>query len=115
MSLSVHVSSDDGVVVVALAGTADAAMVAPLQAPLSEALADTRLLVLDLDGLTGVDADSLRAVIVALLEEARGGQLRIVAPDPDLRGRLAAARIHHLVAVHPSVGDAIYADDPAGR
>ena len=109
MSLSIRATSIDGVMVVALAGTADATMLSPLQAPLSEALADTPLVILDLDQPDGgIDVDALRALLVGLLDEARGGELRIAARDPELRRELAMARIHHLVAVHETVADATH-------
>jgi hypothetical protein len=45
VSLSVHVTTNDDTVSVALAGAADAGMLTPLHAPLTEALADARVLV----------------------------------------------------------------------
>jgi anti-anti-sigma factor len=104
--LSIRASSNDGVMVVTLAGTADAAMLSPLQAPLAEALADTPIVILDLDEPDGIDVDALRALLIRLLDEARGGELRIATRDPELRRALATARIHHLVAVHETVADA---------
>lgn len=106
MSMSVQTISNNGVVTVALAGAADAAMLAPLQAALADALAEARLLVLDLDEITDVDAEALRALVVALLDDARGGQLHIAAADPKVRAALAGARVHHLVAVHHTVAEA---------
>lgn len=106
MSLSIHASTTDGVMIVALAGSADAALLNPLRAPLTEALADTPLVVLALDELDVIDGDALRTLLVGLMNEARGGQLRIAVSDAHLRGALAAARVHHLVAVHETVADA---------
>lgn len=102
MSLSVHTTSNDGVVVVALAGAVDATLLTPLR----DALAEARLLVIDLDEVTDLDAAALRAVIVALLDGARGGRLCIAATDTDLRARLAGASVHHVVAVHHTVAEA---------
>jgi anti-anti-sigma regulatory factor len=104
--MSIHTMSEDGVMVVALAGSADAAMLEPLRAPLTEALADTPVVVLALDDLAGVDTDALRSLVVGLVDDAPGGELRISAGNPDLRSALATARIHHLVAVHDTVRDA---------
>ena len=38
--------------------------------------------------------------------EPFGGRLGIAARSPDIRGALATARIHHVVAVHPTIADA---------
>lgn len=113
--MSVRTTSNNGVVIVSLAGAADAAMLVPLRDALADALAEARVLVLDLDELDGVDAEALRGVLVDLLDDVRGGQLRIAASDPDIRSQLAGARIHHLVAVHHSVAEAIESCDGAGR
>ena len=43
MSLSVHATSNDGVVIVALAGWADAALLTRLQEPLGEGLGSARV------------------------------------------------------------------------
>ena len=113
MSLTVRASSDnDGVMIVALAGSADTAPLSPLHPPLAAALADTPLVILALEESAGIDVDELRTLIIGLLDEARGGELRIATRDPDLRRALAAARIHHLVAVHETVADAA---DPRTR
>ena len=106
MSMSLHATSGNGVMTVALGGTADAALLSPLHAPLAEALADTPLVILTLDELDGIDADALRTLLVRLLDEAPGGELCITARDPELRGALAAAGIHPLVPVHETVADA---------
>ena len=111
MSLSIQVRNEHGAVVVALAGAADASMLEPLGDPLAAALGDARLLVLDLDEITALDSAGLRAVLVGVLGTARGGQLRIAASHQTTVAALAEARIHHLVAVHRSVADAL-ADVP---
>ena len=111
MSLSIQVRNEHGAVVVALAGAADASMLEPLGDPLAAALADARLLVLDLDEITALDGAGLRALLVGVLDHARGGQLRIAASHQATVASLAEARIHHLVAVHRSVADAL--SDPA--
>lgn len=108
---SIHVRSDNGAVVVALAGTADAPMLDSLRDPLSAALADIRALVLDLDEVTTLDAAALRDVLVRVLDTAGGGQLCLAASREATIARLAEARIHHLVAVHHSVADALPAGD----
>lgn len=107
MSLSIHVRSEDGAVVVALVGTADASMLEPLVDPLTAALSDSGVLVLDLDELRIVDPPGLRALIVGVIDTARGGQLRIATRDAATLESLADARIDHLVAVHRSVADAL--------
>jgi hypothetical protein len=108
--MSIRATSNDGVMVVELGGSAEASMLDPLQAPLAEALADTPVVVLALDEPDGIDVDALRALIVSLLDEARGGELRIATRDPELRRALATARIHHLVAVHETLADATEQD-----
>jgi anti-anti-sigma factor len=107
VSLSIQVRNDTGAVVVAFAGAADASMLEPLRDPLTAALADARVLVLDLDEITTLDAAGLREVIVGVLNTARGGNLRIAASHQATVAGLAEARIHHLVAVHRSVADAL--------
>ena len=114
MSLSIHVHSDNGAMVVELSGTANAPMLEPLAEPLTAALADAKVLVLDLDDLENVDAGSLRELITDVLATARGGQLRIAAGHAATVASLAEARVHHLVAVHRSVSDAL-APDPETR
>jgi hypothetical protein len=52
----------------------------------------------------------LRALLVGLLDDARGGEQRIAARDPDVRAVLAGARIHHLASVHQSVTEASIGD-----
>ena len=113
MSLSIQVRNEHGAVIVALAGAADASMLEPLGDPLAAALTDARVLVLDLDEITALDAAGLRDVLVAVLGTARGGQLRIAASHQATVASLAQARVHHLVAVHRSVADAL--SDPRGE
>lgn len=110
MSLSIHVHSTNGAVVVELAGTADASMLQPLVDPLTAALADAKVLVLDLDEVDTIDAGGVRNVLVDVLATARGGQLRIAASHAGTVASLAEARVHHLVAVHRSVSDALAPD-----
>jgi len=107
VSLSIQVQSTNGTVVVALAGTADAPMLKPLLEPLSAALLGAQTLVLDLDQLTLSDAAPLRELVVALLDNAHGGQLTIAAGHDHAVGALTASRVHHLVPIHRSVADAI--------
>lgn len=112
MSLSIQVRSDNGAVVVTLAGAADASMLEPLRTPISAALSDANVLVLDLDELDSVDSGYLRELIVDVVGRARGGQLRIATTHAATAAALADARIHHVVPVHRSVADAL-AGDPA--
>lgn len=107
MNLSIEVRSDNFAVVVALAGAADAARLEQLRDPLTAALLDAGLVVLDLDELTTVDPGGLRAMIVDVPATARGGKLHIAARHAPTVATLARARIHHLVAVHRSVTDAL--------
>ena len=107
MAPSIQVRGDSGAVVVALAGTADASILDRLRDPLRAALADALALVLDLDEVTTLDAEALRDVLIAVLDCADGGRLRIAASREATFASLAAARIHHLVAIHRSVDDAI--------
>ena len=110
MSLSINVRSDNGSVIVALAGAADAGMLEPLRDPLAAALSDAQVLVVDLDELTVVDTTGLRALLVDVLASARGGQLRIATSHAATLTSLAEARIHHLVGVHRTVADALGTD-----
>lgn len=68
------------------------------------------MLVLDLDELSSVDPAYLRELIVEVLRTARGGQLRIATTHAATLAALAEAHIHHLVAVHRSVSDALAGD-----
>lgn len=111
MSLSVNVRNEHGTVVVALSGAADATMLAPLREPITAALSDAPLVVLDLDELTTTDPTALRDLVLAVLHDARGGRLRIAAGDGPAVDLLTRARVHHLVAVHPTVADARRAHD----
>lgn len=113
MSLSIQVRSDNGAVVVALAGAADASMLEPLRDPITAALADAHVLVLDLDELASVDPAGLRQLIVEVLGCARGGQLRIAAARAATIAALAETGIHHIVPVHRSVADALAGDEEA--
>lgn len=106
MSLSINVRHDDHTVVVTLSGAADASMLIPLRDPITPALGDAPLVVLDLDALTTTDPAALRALVVAVLDDARGGRLRIAASQVAAVDALTAARVHHLVAVHPTVAAA---------
>jgi anti-anti-sigma factor len=107
MSLSIHGRTDNGAMVVTLAGAADAAMLEPLRDPLSSALSDATVLVLDLDELTVVDGEGLRALILEVLSAAEGGQLRIAASHAATVSALIEARIHHVVPVHHRLPDAL--------
>lgn len=115
MSLSVNVHSENGRMVITLAGAADAAMLEPLHGPITAALADAQVLVLDLDDLHPVDSTALRDLVTAVLADARGGQLRIAASHEVTISSLTEARIHHLVGVHRSVPDALFGSSDAGR
>jgi anti-anti-sigma factor len=109
VSLSIHVRSDNGAMVVALAGAADASMLEQLRDPITAALSDARVLVLDLDELSSLDPAWLRGLIIDVLASARGGHLRVATSRAATSATLAEPRIHHLVTVHPSVADALAA------
>jgi anti-anti-sigma factor len=115
--MSITVRSDDGVTIVSLAGTADHDMLMPLRDPLIAALGDSPVVVVDLDELTNVDPAALRSLVVAVLDQARGGQMRLVASDPATVAVITEARLHHHVAVHRTVFDARRpsTDPSAGR
>jgi anti-anti-sigma factor len=111
VSLSIEVRSGNGAVVVALAGTAEASTLELLRDPLSVALADARVLVLDLDEVTTLDAAALRNVLIGvLLDTACGSHLRIAVSNKATVASLAAARIHELVSVQPSLAEALAED-----
>jgi len=111
VALSINVRNEGNAVVISLAGAADANMLAPLRDPLTAALGDTGLVVLDLDELTIGEPDALRKLIVDVLDNGRGGRLRIAAGDDATLGALAEARVHHLVAVHRTIEEARLAQD----
>jgi anti-anti-sigma factor len=111
MSLSIHGRTDNGATIVTLAGAADAAMLEPLRDPLSAALRNATVLVLDLDALTVVDGEGLRALIVEVLSAAEGGHLRITASHAGTVSALIEARIRDVVPVHHSLSDALASVD----
>jgi Protein of unknown function (DUF2442) len=71
VSLSVHVTTKDEPEIVSLAGAADAGMLTPLHAPLTEALADARVLVLDLGQVTTSTARRCERCSSVSLDDAR--------------------------------------------
>ena len=116
MSLSVNVHSENHAMVITLAGAADAAaMLEPLRGPITAALADAQVLVLDLDDRHPVDSTALRDLVTGVLAEARGGHLRIAASHDVTISSLTEARIHHLLGVHRSVPDPLFGLSDAGR
>lgn len=62
---------------------------------------------LDLDALTLVEPDALRAMVVHLLEAGPVGRLRLAARHGSAIAVLTRWRIHELVPIHTSVDDAV--------
>lgn len=106
MSLSIQVRTDDGAVVVTLAGSADATLIAPLRDPLVAALADTGLLVIDLDDATGLDPVALRDVFVDVFEAVPGGELRI-AGSVETVASLTEVGVDDFAGLHLTVTEAL--------
>ena len=107
MSLEVSVSVDRGATVLRLRGTADPAGVAAARDVLAAAAADATLVVVDLDGTTGAAPDALRDLVRVVAADP--GRVHVVARRNSVVGAVAQARLHHLVAVHRSIADALAA------
>jgi membrane-bound ClpP family serine protease len=111
MSLPVSVTVDRGATVLHLRGTADPAGVAAARDVLTAAAADAAMVVVDLDETTGGAPDALRDLVQVVAADPE--RVHVVARRNSVVGLLTQARIHHLVAVHRSIADALAA--PRGR
>ena len=107
MSLEVVVSVDRGATVLRLRGTAEPAGVAAASEALAAAAADAAMVVVDLDGTTGAAPEALRDLVRAVAGDP--DRVHVVARRNSVIGVVAQARLHHVVAVHRSVADALAA------
>ena len=84
---------------------ADASMLEPLRDPITAALTDAQVLVLDLDELNSVDPTYLREPIVEERGKARGGQLRIATTHAACQrcGAVASLELDDRDPVHEKI------------
>ena len=90
-----------------LRGTADPAGVAAARGALAAAAADAAMVVVDLDGTTGVAPEALRDLVRAVAGDP--DRVHVVARRNSVIGVVAQATLHHGVAVHRRVADALTA------
>jgi len=107
MSLHVAVSIHQEATVLRLTGAADPAGVAASSDMLAAAGAGTRLVVIDLDGTAAAAPDGLHDLVSAFGADLT--RLHLVARRNSLIDLLTQARVHHRVAVHRSLDEAVAA------
>ena len=102
-------SLDEGVAVLDLSGRLDVESAMALREAVSETLEmDRRHLVLNLIGLSNVDAAGLGELAYALKKvRAAGGDLRLVVQSPIVRELLARTQLLDLFTIFPSEAPAI--------
>lgn len=111
MSLHVTVTVDRGATVLHLQGTADPAGVAAARQVLAAAAADAAVVVIDLDDTTAAAPEALRDIVDAVAADP--ARVHVVARRNSMVGVLTQARVHHHVAVHRSLADALAAHHAA--
>jgi anti-sigma B factor antagonist len=101
--------TDAGVTVVAPSGRLDVAGAPALKAAVGEAVRNgTPRLVIDMEGVSFVDSTGLGSVIAAL-KMVRGskGDLRLAAPNQQVRVVLELTTLDRVFAYYPTVEDAL--------
>jgi anti-sigma B factor antagonist len=110
MDLVLRASVQDGVPVLAVHGEVDLATVPRLRNQLValNAAHPGATLVVDLDGVTALDATGL-GVLVGGLGQRRwsGGDLALVCASPQLREHLALCRLDRVFDIHESLAGAL--------
>ena len=109
MRMHVELRNHRGATVLAIVGTVDADGLRALRQPVAAATLGGDLVVIDLDRAELVDPVGLRALVTDVVGAGAGPRLRLVTRRNTTTALLARGRIHHLVAVHPSVEDAVAA------
>lgn len=111
MSLDVATRrTDTGVTVVMPSGRLDIAGAPTLKAAIGELVKDysTPRLVIDMEGVSFVDSTGLGSVIAALkLVKGSKGDLRLAAPNQQVRVVLELTTLDRVFAYYPTVEDAL--------
>jgi anti-sigma B factor antagonist len=99
---------DGGVTVVSPSGRLDVAGAPTLKAAIGEAVKSATRLIIDLEGVSFVDSTGLGSVIAAL-KMVRGskGDLRLAAPNQQVRVVLELTTLDRVFAYYPTVEDAL--------
>jgi len=111
MSLEVQtLKTDTGITVVVPNGRLDVAGAPMLKAVIGEAVKDngTPRLVIDMEGVSFVDSTGLGSVIAALkLVRGSKGDIRLAAPNQQVRVVLELTTLDRVFAYYPTVEDAL--------
>jgi anti-sigma B factor antagonist len=110
MSLEVQTrQTDSGVTVVAPNGRLDVAGAPALKEAIGNAVKDgSPRLVIDMEGVSFVDSTGLGSVIAALkLVRGSKGDLRLAAPNQQVRVVLELTTLDRVFAYYPTVEDAL--------
>ncbi len=110
MTLEVETrQADNGVTVVAPTGRLDVAGAPALKDAISEAARDgSARIVIDMEGVSFVDSTGLGSVISALKQvRSREGELRLAAPNQQVRVVLELTTLDRVFPYYPTVEDAL--------
>src|SRR5437773_12301075 len=110
MALEVETrTADNGITVVAPTGRLDVAGAPALKEAISEVVKNgPPRLVIDLEGVSFVDSTGLGSVIAALkLVRGSRGDLRLAAPNQQVRVVLELTTLDRVFAYYPTVEDAL--------
>jgi len=111
MSLEVQTRrTDAGITVVVPNGRLDVAGAPTLKAAIGDAVKDdgTPRLVIDMEGVSFVDSTGLGSVIAALkLVRGSKGDIRLAAPNQQVRVVLELTTLDRVFAYYPTVEDAL--------
>jgi anti-sigma B factor antagonist len=101
----------DDAVVIEVRGAVDLSNADTVERTAAEQVAQGRTdIVLDLAGVPLCDSTGLTALIrIHRLAAARGGRLRLVAPQPPVRALLEMTNLTRIFSVHETVADALAA------
>ena len=110
MSLEVQTrQTDTGITVVAPSGRLDVAGAPTLKAAIGDAVKNgPHRLVIDMEGVSFVDSTGLGSVIAALkMVRSSKGDLRLAAPNQQVRVVLELTTLDRVFAYYPTVEDAL--------
>jgi anti-sigma B factor antagonist len=110
MSLEVQTrTTDGGITVVMPSGRLDVSGAPTLKAAIGDVVKDgTPRLVIDMEGVSFVDSTGLGSVIAALkLVRGSKGDLRLAAPNQQVRVVLELTTLDRVFAYYPTVEDAL--------
>lgn len=108
MGVHIDIRYHHGAAVVALAGDADVTGLSLWAEQLGEAAA-AEVVVADVDQARFADQQALAYLLGVLGDPRRPGHLRVVARRSSLTARLVTWKVHHRVAIHPNIKDALAA------